>query len=109
MPKTYTCKSCGSKFEKIGVTSVCRQAFHIGSDDYTDTNVEETINGFCLQCGHMIPAKDLKRLTGLTSEGVFVSHKAWDVISAAEAYTKENGASGTDCDLKNAVQAYRRK
>ena len=89
MAKSYTCKSCKKKSTKIGVASVCRQVFHIGSDSYTDTaqkggragdgedsadfdNIEETINGFCLECAHPIPAKALKQLTGLTCAGQFI-------------------------------------
>ena len=33
-----------------------------------------------------------------------MSSKYDEVIQAAIRYTKEDGASGTDCDLKNAVQ-----
>ena len=63
--KTYTCPSCKTKSEKIAITSHCRQTFHIGTDSYTDTNVGETLHGFCLNCCAIIPKKKLKALTGL--------------------------------------------
>lgn len=68
MPKTYTCKSCKTKVTKIGITSVCRQTFHLDSDSYTDLEIGGTSHGFCIECGEKIPDKDLKKLTGLTPE-----------------------------------------
>jgi hypothetical protein len=64
MAKTYTCKSCGVKSEKIGVVSEATQTLTLASDDWEDLTVDDTLYGSCLECGAKIPAKDLKRLTG---------------------------------------------
>ena len=61
----YTCKNCGKVVTKIGVTSLCRQTYHLGSDSYTDLEVGDTDHGFCLECSGELPTKDFKRLTGL--------------------------------------------
>lgn len=63
--KTYTCPSCKTKSEKIAITSTCRQTLHIGTNSFTNTDVGETLHGFCLNCCAIIPMKKLKTLTGL--------------------------------------------
>jgi len=48
--------------EKIGVNSICRQTLNVDSDDWTDLEVGETLHGFCLGCGEMIPVEEMKKL-----------------------------------------------
>lgn len=63
--KTYTCHSCGTKSEKIGVSSSCTQTLNLTTDDWTNLDVGDTHHGFCLECAVLIPAAKLKKLTGL--------------------------------------------
>jgi len=76
MPKKlgyYICK-CGDVSGKIGISSVCTQTLDLKSGDYTNTDVGDTLHGFCLECGAIIPNKRLKTLTGLiATEQVFQS------------------------------------
>lgn len=67
MATKYTCKNCKKVVTKIGVTSLCRQTYHLRSDSYTDLEVGDTYHGFCIECGAELPTKDFKRLTGLNS------------------------------------------
>lgn len=46
----YTCPYCKKKAESIGVQSFCSQILHIKTDDWTDLEVGDTVEGYCLEC-----------------------------------------------------------
>jgi hypothetical protein len=81
--KTFKCKACGKTSEKIGVTSYARQVFNVASGDYTNTEVGETLHGFCLNCSAEIPAEQMTALTGLHLEPDYHSLLA-DVVKKAK-------------------------
>lgn len=60
--KSYTCKGCGRKQDVVCVASVCTQTHNIGTDDYNDLEVGETLYLYCLECGRKLTKEQQKRL-----------------------------------------------
>jgi len=64
MARTFTCKNCHKKDDKIGVVSQCTQQVYLASDDWSHLEVGDTLYGYCLECGTRVPGATLKRLLG---------------------------------------------
>lgn len=62
--KTYTCPHCKKKSESIGVQSYCNQTLHIKTDDWSDLEVGDTVEGYCLECSTPITETAMTKIMG---------------------------------------------
>jgi hypothetical protein len=62
MAKTFTCKNCHKKQDTVGVSSKCTQTLHIETDNWTNLDVGETLEAFCLECGTVLTKAQMKKL-----------------------------------------------
>lgn len=57
-----TCKGCGKPLDRVIVESKCTQVLTTETNEFHDTEVGETLAGYCRNCGKKIPPRILKTL-----------------------------------------------
>jgi RNA polymerase-binding transcription factor DksA len=60
--KNKECPSKGKAQTRIAVISACTQTLTLGTDDWDDLDVGETLYAICRECGEKIPPKTLAKL-----------------------------------------------
>lgn len=62
------CPAKGKPQEFIGVVSQCTQKFHPKSDDWSDLEVGDSLYGYCMECGGMVPDSVFRNLIDRAGE-----------------------------------------
>ena len=53
---SFVCPYCRKRQDKVGVVSECSQSLHLGTDDWTDLEVNGVSKHiYCINCGHNMP------------------------------------------------------
>jgi len=62
---SFVCPNCRKRQEKVGVVSECSQSLHLGTDDWTDLEVNGISKHiYCINCGHNLPKLFQRLITG---------------------------------------------